>query len=156
MEIFNQLKELLEGALITEVLEEKSPEALCRFKLEKNGKKFEFTVFKNDLGTWIEGLQEEDRGFFDLQDMFEKIFDHNEVHNNENTYNVQTEILSALINFKCSCGKMFKTSLKTIRNSEYFELLRTPEQRDNFAKILNSVYIQNKDSVIEALNNYKL
>lgn len=153
-ESLKQLKELLEGAKVLEVRENTSPESLCDLYVEKNRKKYSFTLKATDLGWWSSDVKSQNGKFKVFQDLIEKTFDHYNEHGlfGQYIYESCDSPLDRSIGFRCKkCGAEFCADLATVRNSEYNDLLTTVEKRKTFAKLLSDFYIQDKASTVKYL-----
>jgi hypothetical protein len=85
------------------------------------------------------------------------VFTHlNDIENYaEDIYETFDNVLERVIGFRCKkCGKEFKVSLTAVKNSKYSELLSTPDQRINFARVLNSGYILSPEMVKQGINEF--
>ena len=174
-----QLKKLFEGAKVFEIRDGNRAESVCDFLLEKNNHKYSFTLFANDLGVWVENQKDSEGTHSDVQEMLEAIFDHHSDHarllcesgkipKNSNSYwelekSYKGGIFEAfdnpmkrVIGFKCKiCDNKFKIGIKALKNSEYYELLSTPEKRKPFAKILSDDWVGSKEIALEKLERIK-
>jgi hypothetical protein len=152
------LRNLLVGAKVLEIKDTDSQESMCELYVEKDGKKYSFTLFATDLGWWIADVKDFNGDFDNFQDLIEKTFEHYNKHCSsakdygKDRYESFDSITHKLIGFRCKeCGKEFNTTYNAIKKSEYADLLKTPEDRKRFAKLLSGYYIQDKANALERL-----
>jgi len=151
---FEELKELLEGARVLEIKESSRRESICEFFVEKNERKYSFTLFCTDLGYWIEDRKDDKSNFMNFQELLEAIFEHHSSHNDfeNDIFEPFDKVTQKIIGFRCrKCEKEFKVKIESIKNSEYYELLNDVEKRKLFARILSEGWIDKKDRAIEMI-----
>lgn len=153
-----QLKELLDGSKIVAINDTDSRNSICEFVVNKNKKRYSFTLYSNDLGVWIGNHKHALDSYNNFRDFIEEAFTHlSDVENySKNIYESVDFPMEKDIGFKCKkCGKLFKISITAVKKSEYGDLLQTPEQRKDFAKILSRDYLISKESTIKYLKSIK-
>lgn len=153
--MIDQLKNLLEGAEIISVEDLNKREAICRITAKKNNKKYSFSLYGNDLGTWISDNKDSDNDFHDL---LEEAFTHlNDVENfAEDIFICVEDPMKGTLGFMCKkCRQLFITHLTAIKDSKYSKFFSTPEQRAKFAKVLGSGYIMSPEMVEERIKDMR-
>ena len=146
----NELKELFEGATILEIKESSKHETIFDFFVEKNNVKYSFTLSEYEVG----GRKNDKGNFTNFQDLLEEIFEHHLSHKDfeSDVFEALDDVVHRSIGFRCQkCGEKFEVEIKTLKNSEYYELLNDVEKRKIFARILSEGWIENKNSAIEMI-----
>jgi hypothetical protein len=154
--MINQLKNLLEGATVISVEDIARREAICQITVRKNNKEYSFSLYGNDLGTWVSDIKDSENVLLDFQDLIEEAFNHlNDVEDfAEDIFICVENAMKRTLGFKCKkCGQQILTSLTAVKNSEYSMFLTTPEKRAKFAKVLGRGYILNPDMVEEGIKS---
>lgn len=152
--MIDQLKELLEGATIISVENLEQREAICRITAKKNNKLYSFSLYGNDLGTWISDHKDSNDVFLNFQDLLEEAFTHlNDVENfAENIFICAKNPMRRTLGFICEkCRKQFIIPLTAVKESKYRKFFTTPEMRAKFAKVLSSGYIMSPEMVEEKI-----
>jgi hypothetical protein len=158
VEEITKLKELLQGAKVLEINSSDNPESVFELVVDRNGSKCSVTLFANDLGWWVSGIKKQDGVFLEFQELLEEVFEHYDSHGDYSADSFESTNYPAELNigFKCrTCGKEFISSLISVKNSEYFDLLTTVVNRKNFAKIISGHYIQDKECALEYLKKLR-
>lgn len=157
--VIEELKELLEGSKVIAINDTGKRESICEFVVNKNKKRYSFTLYSNDLGVWVGDHKDILDTYQDFQDFIEETFTHlSSVENySKDIYEAVDFPMEKAIGFKCKkCGKLFKTSTTAVKKSNYGDLLQTPKQRKAFAKILGEDYLLSKNSAIDRLTGIKV
>lgn len=151
-----QLKDLLEGAKINEIKKSDAHESICEMFVEKDKKKYSFTLFATDLGWGVSDVKRKDGEYKLFRELLDATFEHYNDHKDweSDSYEAFDNPMTRMIGFRCKkCSKEFQVTMTDLKSSEYSEFLTTPEKREKFAKLLSGNYIQEKDDVVRYLSD---
>jgi hypothetical protein len=154
--MIKQLKELLEGSTIISIENLDKREAICRITTRKNNKEYSFSLYGNDLGSWISDHKDNNNVFLNFQDLLEEAFTHlNDIENfSEDIFICAENPMKRTLGFICQkCKKKFIVSLTVIKKSKYRKFFTTPKMRAKFAKVLSNEYIMSPEMVEESIKN---
>lgn len=150
-EDLKKLKDLFENAKILEVKEGKR--GSFNFFVVKDEQKYSFTLFDYEIG-----LKKDDKGnYINFQELLVEIFNHHANHNDfeNDIFEAFDDITQKTMGFRCrKCGEEFKFGMKTLKDSEYYDLLSDVVKRKIFARILSVGWVSNKDIAIELIKRY--
>ena len=148
-EQLEKMRKLMIGATVIGVEDAHKDEALCCFRMTKNGQEHSFVLYATDLGFWVgnEMIGAKDKTYASVESMLQSIYDHSCKGNGDKLmfcdelpafYGCADDVSKLTVGFVCfECGEEFTVKLSTLKMcpdlAKYFS---TAEGRRKIAESL--------------------